>query len=183
MTTLGEVDRPLRRLAARVGAGQQQQVGDQPAHRRQRAQRRGGGLALLAVQRLLEQLEVGQHRVSGVRSSCEASATNSRWRTSAASVSARASSSACSIESSVVASSATSSSASGRGMRRAGSRVRVDLARGLGQLGDRLHRAARGGQAGEQRERGAAEDAEAEEELHAVGGRLDVGDAGGRTGR
>ena len=40
--------------------------------------------------------------VSGVRSSCEASATNSRWRASVASVSARASSSACSIDSSVV---------------------------------------------------------------------------------
>ena len=62
--------------------------------------------------------------VSGVRSSCEASATNSRWRSSAASVSVRASSSACSIDSSVVASSATSSSASGRGIVSDGLRVR-----------------------------------------------------------
>jgi hypothetical protein len=63
--------------------------------------------------------------VSGVRSSCEASATNSRWRTSAASVSVRASSSACNIDSSVSESSATSSSAWGRGMMPAGSRVRA----------------------------------------------------------
>ena len=63
--------------------------------------------------------------VSGVRSSCEASATNSRWRASVASVSrarlverVRASPRAC------AASSATSSSASGRGMRSDGSRVR-----------------------------------------------------------
>ena len=49
-------------LAAGVGAREQQQVGDQPAHPAARAQRGGGGLALLAVQRLLEQLEVGQHR-------------------------------------------------------------------------------------------------------------------------
>ena len=59
-----------------------------------------------------------------MRSSCEASATNSRWRASAASVSVRDSSSACSIDSSVVASSATSSSASGRGIVRPALRVR-----------------------------------------------------------
>ena len=62
--------------------------------------------------------------VSGVRSSCEASATNSRWRASVASVSVRASPSAASIDSSVRASSATSSSESGRGIRTAGSRER-----------------------------------------------------------
>ena len=62
--------------------------------------------------------------VSGVRSSCDASATNSRWRTRVASVSERAPSSAWSIPSSVRASSATSSSASGCGIRREGSRVR-----------------------------------------------------------
>ena len=51
-----------------------------------------------------------------MRSSCEASATNSRWRTSAPSVSVRASLSAASIDSSVRPSSATSSSASERGI-------------------------------------------------------------------
>ena len=171
-------------LAAGVGAGEQQQVGDEAAHaaassaartRRPRAARRRASPRAARGWPARE--------VSGVRSSCEASATNSRWRASAASVSARASSSACSISSSVVASSATSSSASGRGMlRRRVARAR-DLARGVGELGDRLHRAARGGQAGEQRERGAAEHAEAEEELHAVGRRLHVGDPAARTGR
>ena len=59
---VAEVDRPVRDLAAGVGARQQQQVGHQPAHPAAGAQRGGGGLALLALQRLLEQLEVGQHR-------------------------------------------------------------------------------------------------------------------------
>ena len=63
--------------------------------------------------------------VSGVRSSCEASATNSRWRCSAASVSARALSSESSMPSKVRASSATSSSDWGCGMRCEGSRVRA----------------------------------------------------------
>ena len=54
--------------------------------------------------------------VSGVRSSCEASATKRRWRASVASVSAWASSSECNIPCSVRASSATSSSASGWGI-------------------------------------------------------------------
>ena len=58
----------------------------------------------------------------------------------------------------------------------------LDLARGVRQLGDRLHRAARGGQAGQQGERGAAEHAEGEEQLHAVDRGLDVRDAGARTG-
>ena len=63
--------------------------------------------------------------VSGVRSSCEASATNWRWRDSAASVSACALSSAWSIPASVRESSATSSLATGAGKLRLGSRVRA----------------------------------------------------------
>ena len=61
--------------------------------------------------------------VSGVRSSCEASATKSRCAWIIASVSERAASSSRSICSSVRASSATSSSDSGIGIRRDGSRV------------------------------------------------------------
>ena len=60
-----------------------------------------------------------------MRSSCEASATNSRWRASVASVSPRAASSACSMLSSVSASSETSSSDSGCGIVSEGSRVRA----------------------------------------------------------
>ena len=44
-----------------VGAREQQQVGDQPAHALRRAQRERGGLAALAVEHLGQQLEVGQH--------------------------------------------------------------------------------------------------------------------------
>ena len=62
--------------------------------------------------------------VSGVRSSCEASATNARWRSSVASVSSRAAESESSIPRSVRESSATSSSAVGSGSVRLGSRVR-----------------------------------------------------------
>ena len=57
----GQVDGGVGRLAAGVGAGEQQQVGDEPAHPARGAQGGGGGLALLAGQLLLEQLEVGEH--------------------------------------------------------------------------------------------------------------------------
>ena len=114
--------------------------------------------------------------VSGVRSSCEASATNSRWRASAPSVSARASSSA--REHRVQRARQLGDLVLGLGVGDPHGRVAraLDPARGRGQLGDRLHRAARGGQAGQQRQQRAAEHAEGEEDLHAVGGVLDVGD-------
>ena len=174
---VGEVDRRGaaargRRRRGRAAAGRRPggASGGSSAARR----RRPPGARRVSVSSSSSRL--ASTEVSGVRSSCEASATNSRWRSSAASVSVRASSSACSIDSSVVASSATSSSASGRGIVSDGVARALDLAGGGGELGDRLHRAPRGGQAGEQRERGAAEHAEAEEQLHAVGGRRDVGD-------
>ncbi len=63
--------------------------------------------------------------VSGVRSSCEASATNSRWRASVASVSPRAALSSRSMSSKVRARSATSSLALGLGSLMSGSRVRA----------------------------------------------------------
>ena len=50
-----------RAIAPGVGAGEQQEVGDQPAHAARGAQGRGRRLALLALERLLEQLEVRQH--------------------------------------------------------------------------------------------------------------------------
>ena len=93
--------------APRVGARQQQQVG-----------RRGGASAARSAARSAaasprspssssaSSSRLARTLVSGVRSSCEASATNSRWRTSVASVSSRAPSSARSISSSVRASSA-----------------------------------------------------------------------------
>ena len=63
--------------------------------------------------------------VSGVRSSWEASATNSRWRSNACSRAERSESRASSIPSIVRASSPTSSSADWTGIRREGSRVAV----------------------------------------------------------
>ena len=63
--------------------------------------------------------------VSGVRSSCDASATNSRWRTSVASVSPRAALSSRSMSSKVCARSDTSSLACGLGSVTSGSRVRA----------------------------------------------------------
>ena len=56
----GQVHRPPRRLAAGVGAGQQQQVGHQAAHPARGAQRGGGDLLRLALEVGLEQLEVGE---------------------------------------------------------------------------------------------------------------------------
>ena len=58
---LREVARLARHDAADVGAREQQQVGDQPAHALRGAQRRARGVALVAVQRFGEQLEVGEH--------------------------------------------------------------------------------------------------------------------------
>ena len=63
--------------------------------------------------------------VSGVRSSCEASATNLRCRASVASVSSRAALSSRSMSSNVCARSATSSFACGFGSVMSGSRVRA----------------------------------------------------------
>ena len=98
-----------------VGAREQQQVADEPAHPLRRAQRAAGGLAVLAVERLGEQLEVGEHarqrRAQLVRGVGDELRAGGR---SIASVSSREAASAASIWLSVRASSATSSSASDR---------------------------------------------------------------------
>ena len=59
---LGQVDGHVRSGAAGVGAREQQEVGDEAAHAAAGAQRGRGGLARLALELHLEQLEVGQHR-------------------------------------------------------------------------------------------------------------------------
>ncbi len=58
---LRQVARFVRHHPRRVGARQQQQVGDQASHPLRRAQRRARGVALVVVQRFREQLEVRQH--------------------------------------------------------------------------------------------------------------------------
>ena len=90
--------------------------------------------------------------VSGVRSSCEASATNSRCACIICSVSERAASSSRSICSRVRASSPTSSSVSGSGMRSEGSRVEAISRAVAVSVGDRPHRAPRDRDPGQSRE-------------------------------
>ena len=104
-------------LAAGVGAGEQQQVGDQAAHalrRAQRADRRprrcSPSSSSASSSRFASTL------VSGVRSSCEASATNCALAAQRRlGLRARRARAPASISSSVRASSATSSSAGGLG--------------------------------------------------------------------
>ena len=174
----------VRRLAAGVGAREQEQVGDQPAHPARRAQRGGGGVALLAGQLLLEQLEVGQHGgqrgpqlVRGVGD--ELALAGAAWPRSrcAPRRAQRASRRACG------ASSATSSSASGWGMVSDASRVRsISRAASVSSVIGAIARRAVA------RPASSASSAppstpKAEEHAHAVGGRLDVGDRRARTAR
>ena len=121
--------------------------------------------------------------VSGVRSSCEASATNSRCFFIAASRSARAASSERSICSRVRGQLADL--VVGLRLRHVARGVAGvgDLAGGRGQRGDRPHRPAGDRQAGEAGEQGAAEDAGGDEEPEPVDRRVDVGECCARTGR
>ena len=132
-------------LAVGVGAGEQQQVGDEAAHPLRRAQRRARGLAALAVEHLGEQLEVGedagQRRAQLVRgvgdelALARAASPRSRRATP------RAPSS--------IAVAASGPARRPRRRRRGwgiaapGVAGALDVARGGGQRGDRAHRAAR----------------------------------------
>ncbi len=106
--------------------------------------------------------------VSGVRSSCEASATNARWRASVASVSLRAALSSWSMSSNVWARSDDLVVGAGLGERDVGVAGAGDLARRAGEAGDRPHRALGHVQAGDEGEQRPAEHAEGEEEADAV---------------
>ena len=114
------------RHAAGVGAGEQEQVGDEPAHPLSRAQ------GAVARRRPGRSRRAGPTTARGSRArwsaACAARARRRPRRRAGGAASprsrARASSSAWSMPSSVRASSATSSSASGWGIRRLGSRVR-----------------------------------------------------------
>ena len=173
----GHVDGLVAGDAARVGAREQEQVRDQPAHPTRGAQGRGGGLLLLAVEHLLQQLEVGQHRGQRRpqlvrRVGDELALAGQRRLRLAACLVER-------VEHPVQRASELGDLVLALGVRDPARRIAsaLDRAGGLGELGDRGHRAPCGGDAGQQRERGAAEHAEPDEEAHAVGGGLDVGEA------
>ncbi len=106
--------------------------------------------------------------VSGVRSSCEASATNSRWRSSEASVSPRAALSSPQHVLERVRQVGDLVVGLGFGSVHVGVARAGDLARGARQAGDRPHRAACHDQPAEQRQQRPAEHAEGEEQPHAV---------------
>ena len=95
VTTLGEVDRLVggsRPASARASSSRS------ATRRRIRREERSAEAAASRCSpssSSSSSSRLASTEVSGVRSSCEASATNSRWRASVASVSARASSSAC----------------------------------------------------------------------------------------
>ena len=177
VTTLGEVDGRCGGCAPGVGAGEQQQVGDQPAHPPRGAQRGGGGLALLAVERPPR----AARGWPAPRSAACAARARRRRRTRAGGPASPRSPRAprrarASIASSVRASSATSSSASGRGIRtRRVARARDRRARRRSARRSAPSRAARwpGRPAG--RAAAPPRTPRREEQLHAVGRRLHVG--------
>ena len=119
-----------------------------------------------------------------MRSSCEASATNSRWR---ASVGLGLPARLVEREEHALQRDApartTSSSDSGCGIVSDGSRVRAIARAASVSRGDRRHRAGRGGQPGEQRQRRAAEHAEPEEDAARGSPSPRRRRSGARTGR
>ena len=148
-----------------VGAGQQQQVADQPAHPPRRAQRRLGGLGLLAARAPRPAARGWPARWSAA---CAARGRRRRRTRAGGRASPRsplrAASSAPSIPSSVRASSATSSSASGWGICRLGSRVRsISRAASVSSTIGRIARAAMASPASSASDR-AAEHAEQQED-------------------
>ena len=142
------------RVAAGVGAGEQQQVGDQAAHPLRGAQRRVGHLALLAV-------EHARRAARGWRgcwsAACAARARRrrrtARWRSSAASVSSRAPRARGASPRASGPSSATSSSARGLGQRARRGRGSAAISRAaavsaaIGRIARRPTRGRRGGRA------------------------------------
>ncbi len=169
MRRCGEVGRTARLQAADVGARQQQQVGDEPAHAAGGAQRRLCRLGLLTVELVGQQLEVGQHArqrraqlVRGVGHEL-ALARQRRLALGAGGVQRpeHRFERARQLGDLVL------------GLRAGDAQRRVaralDLARRLGQLDDRTHRALGDEQTRQQRQDRAAEHAAAEEDAHLVG--------------
>ena len=112
--------------------------------------------------------------VSGVRSSCEASATNSRWRRRADSRSERAASSESSICSQRPRQLADLVVGAGLGHVARGVAGLGDLTCGRGQRGDRPHRAAGDRHPGEAGEHGRADHPGRDQQPEPADGRVDV---------
>ena len=157
---LAKVSRLARRQPLRVGPSEQQQVSDQPPHPPRRAQCRLGGLGLFAAQLLVQQLEVGEHAcqrrsqlVRGVGDELPL-AVEHRLRVAARRVKR--------AEHPFERLRQLGDLVIGLGPRHLPARVTgaLDLARGVGQLDDRAHRAGRDEQAGDQRRDRAAEDSQ-----------------------
>ena len=164
---LADVGRTPRVLTPRIRARQQQQVTDQPAHSPSRTQRRLGRLRLLAVELLGEQVEVRQHArqrrpqlVRGVGDEL-ALAIEHRLGIRLGSVERR--------QHALQRVRQLGDLVFGLGVGEAKPRITgaADLPRRRGQLLDRRHRPLGHEQAGQQRQYGAAEHSEQQEDLHA----------------
>ena len=172
---LADVGRRVRRLARGVVAGQQQQVGDEPAHAPRRAQRRVRGLLLLAVEALGQQLEVGEHarqrRAQLVRG------VGDELALAAQRVLGLAARGVERVEHAVQRARELGDLVVGLdgGDLLGGVARALDLARGRRQRRDRRHRAAGDHEPGEQRQPGAAEHADDEKQAQAPDGRVDGG--------
>ena len=151
-----------------VRAREQQQVADEPPHAPRRAQRRVRRLGLLAVELLGEQLEVREHarqrRPQLVRRVGDelALARQARLGLAAGGVQRP--------EHPLERPRKLGDLVVGLGVGDPPARVpgALDLARRIGQLDDRPHRALRGRKPGQQREEGPAEHAEQQEQAHVV---------------
>ena len=159
----------------RVGTGQQQQVGHEPPHALRGPQRCAGSLALLAVELVGQQLEVGEHAGEG-RAQLVRRVGHERAlaRQHALGLGARG---VQRLEHALQRAGQLGHLVVGLGMREPpAARVArtLDLAGGAGQLGDRGHRPPRDRQPGEQGERRAGEHADDEEQPHLVDGPVDV---------
>ena len=154
----------MRLNALGVGAREQQQVADQPAHPPRRAQRRLGRLGLLALELLGQQLEVrehaGQRRAQLVRGVGDelALAVEHRLGVAARRVERP--------EHPLERAGQLGDLVVGLGVGQAPARVAgaLDLAGRVGQLGDRAHRPLRRREPGQQRQDRAAEHAEEQED-------------------
>ena len=179
---LRQIDRLARGGAADVAAREQQQVGDQPAHAPRGAQRRARRVALVAVQRFRQQLEVGEHarqrRAQLVRGVGDEAALAVEHRLGlGVGVVER-------LQHPLQRAGELGDLVVGLGLgdRGAGVLRAGDLRRGRGERRDRLHRAAGDRRPASSASAGAGERAEHQQQLDARDRRLRCRRAGGRTG-